>query len=196
MNLPRCLILLVLTASTTYLCSSCSKEPDKTSEAAVTVVDHAAAWESRNKSGLEALSNKDLSQAETDLVAGLSDAEACGSKDPRVAVSLNNLASLYESKKMYSQCTAYLKRSRDLFRNAYGDNYPAIAITLKNQARVLGEEGKYAEAEPFYKDAIARFEKSKSTELSTTLTDYADLLRHLKKNTEADSVDKKAATLK
>ena len=62
---------------------------------------------------------------------------------------------------MFDQCGAYLRRSRELFKKAYGENNPMIPVTLKNEARILTKQHKYDESLPLYEEAIKGMEKQK-----------------------------------
>ncbi|HEY9731211.1 MAG TPA: tetratricopeptide repeat protein [Drouetiella sp.] len=134
--------------------------------------DHAKTWDSKNKAGLAAMTSGDLDEAEKSLVDGLKEAEECGQDDVRVAVSLNNLASLYEKKKMYSQCAGYLQKARKIFRKAYGDMNESIPVTERNEARILTKQEKWAESLPLYEEAIRYMEMLKSRDLEDVRKEY------------------------
>ncbi len=120
-----------------------------------------------------------MDTAEKDLVAGLKEAEECGQEDPRVAVSLNNLASLYENKKMYSQCANYLQKARKLFRKAYGDKNEMIPVTERNEARILTKQDKWAESLPLYEEAIRYMEMMNSKDLADVKKEYEEAKSHV-----------------
>lgn len=147
--------------------------------------EHAVSWQEHNKSGLDAMSAGDLDKAEKNLVAGLKEAEECGPEDVRVAVSLNNLASLYEQKKMYSQCASYLQKARKIFRKAYGDRNEMIPVTERNEARIYAKEGKWAQAVPLYAEAIRYMEMMKSKELADVKKEYAEAKSHIASKPES-----------
>lgn len=136
--------------------------------------EHATIWDQKNKAGLAALTSGDLEAAEKNLVAGLKEAEECGPEDVRVAVSLNNLASLYEKKNMYSQCAGYLQKARKIFRKAYGDMNESIPVTERNEARILTKQGKWAESLPLYQEAIRYMEMLKSKDLDDVKKEYEE----------------------
>lgn len=136
--------------------------------------EHARDWDQNNKAGLAALTSGDLDAAEKNLVAGLKEAEECGPEDVRVAVSLNNLASLYEKKKMYTQCAGYLQKARKIFRKAYGDMNESIPVTERNEARILTKQGKWAESLPLYAEAIRYMEMLKSKDIDDVKKEYEE----------------------
>ncbi|CAN5163425.1 hypothetical protein BH10CYA1_BH10CYA1_58000 [soil metagenome] len=181
MKLPSLPTAVLLTLATLAL-AACNP-PEKVARAKLDpkeiAAEHAAVWEQKNKSGLAAMTSGNLDSAEKDLVAGLKEAEECGQEDPRVAVSLNNLASLYESKKMYSQCAAYLQKARKLFRKAYGDKNEMIPVTERNEARILTKQEKWAESLPLYEEAIRYMEMMHSKDLEDVKKEYAEAKSHV-----------------
>ncbi len=180
MNLQQLPTLVFISALALTFCASCKPNSEKIQLSPEKVAaEHAAVWQAKNKTGLAALASNDLDKAESDLVEGLREAEACGPDDPRVAVSLNNLASLYESKKMYSQCASYLHRSRELFRKAYGNYNQMVPVTERNEARILTKQGKWAESIPLYEEAIKAMETQKSRDLVDVKKEYAEALKHI-----------------
>lgn len=155
--------------------------------------DHAKAWDSNNKAGLAAMTSGELDVAEKNLVDGLKEAEECGQDDVRVAVSLNNLASLYEKKKMYSQCAGYLQKARKIFRKAYGDMNESIPVTERNEARILTKQEKWVESLPLYEEAIRYMEMLKSRDLEDVRKEYALAKSHVPSNSVAKPTAKPAA---
>ncbi len=149
--------------------------------------EHAQEWEKDNKAGLAAMTSGDLDAAEKSLVAGLKEAEECGQEDVRVAVSLNNLASLYEKKKMYSQCSGYLQKARKIFRKTYGNMNESIPVTERNEARILTKQEKWAEAIPLYEEAIRYMEMLKSKDLDEVKTEYEEAKKHLTNSAPSSS---------
>lgn len=141
--------------------------------------ENANTWQEKNKAGLAALSAGRLDDAERELVAALKAAEECGPDDERVAVSLTNLASLYENKKMYGQCAGYLQKARKLFRQKYGDSNQLIPVTERNEAHILTLQNKWAESIPLYEDAVKRMEKLGSKDLAEVKKEYEEAMHHV-----------------
>lgn len=183
------LVTLALTA-----CSPTEKPTNVKLDPKEIAAGHAAVWQEKNKAGLAAMTNGNLDAAEKDLVAGLKEAEECGQEDPRVAVSLNNLASLYENKKMYSQCASYLQKARKLFRKAYGDKNEMIPVTERNEARILTKQEKWAESLPLYEEAIRYMEMMKSKDLEDVKKEYAEAKSHVTTKQSASTGSETAAT--
>jgi tetratricopeptide (TPR) repeat protein len=171
---------LLISAMTITALASCAPKTERLQlDPKEVAAEHAHVWEDKNKSGLAALGRNDLDVAEKDLLEGLKEAEACGPENERVAVSLNNLASLYENKKMYTQCARYLQQSRELFKKNYGEHNAFIPVTERNEARVLTKQNKWAESLPLYESAIKAMDDQKSTELADVKREYAAAQKHV-----------------
>jgi tetratricopeptide (TPR) repeat protein len=160
-------------------CSPPTKMSDVKLDGKEIAAQHAIIWQEKNKSGLAAMTKGDLDTAEKDLVAGLKEAEECGQEDERVGVSLNNLASLYEEKKMYSQCAGYLQKARKIFRKTHGDKTELIPITERNEARILTKQDKWAESLPLYEESIRYMEMMNSKDLADVKKEYAEAKSHV-----------------
>lgn len=75
---------------------------------------------------------------------------------------------------------------------------PKLPTTLNNLANCLRQQGRYQEAEPLYKQAIAIKEKSAghlSKDLVILLENYAKLLRLSGRTAEADRVEQRAQAI-
>lgn len=191
---PVTTVLLSLVTVALAACSPPEKPITVKLDAKEIAAQHAVDWQEKNKSGLAAMTNGDLDKAEKDLVAGLKEAEECGQEDPRVAVSLNNLASLYENKKMYSQCASYLQKARKLFRKAYGDKNEMIPVTERNEARILTKQEKWAESLPLYEEAIRYMEMMKSKDLEDVKKEYAEAKSHVSAKAGSTTESRSAAS--
>jgi tetratricopeptide (TPR) repeat protein len=82
-----------------------------------------------------------------------------GPKHPKVATSLNNLASLYKSQGKYAEAEPLYLRSLAIREKPLGENHPDVAQSLNNLASLYKSQGKYAEAEPLYLRSLAIIEK-------------------------------------
>ena len=183
------LLVLVILAS---MCSSCYRRPELKTLDTLSSVDHIARWDRFNDAGLRALTGNDLDQAERDFTRALIEADSCGLDNPRLGISLNNLATVYEKRQQYTLCMSYLSRAKDLFQKVNGSDDPAIAKVLRTQGRVYAETGNYYQAESLYLDAVLRMIKHRMPEAPQATREYAEVLRHLNRRKEADSFDKTA----
>jgi tetratricopeptide (TPR) repeat protein len=79
-----------------------------------------------------------------------------------------------------------------------GRDDPKVAQTCINLANCLRQQGKFADAEPLYKRAIAVKERNfhpLHMELVPVLENYAKMLRAAGRDAEADKLDLKAKTI-
>ncbi|HEY3135428.1 MAG TPA: tetratricopeptide repeat protein [Blastocatellia bacterium] len=74
---------------------------------------------------------------------------------------------------------------------------PALATTLYGLARSFRDQGRYDEAEPLFKRALAIQEKAipDHPDLIETLNDYADLLRKMNRGADASQLEARAAQI-
>ena len=80
-----------------------------------------------------------------------------------------------------------------------GPEHPHVATVLANLAELYSDEGKYAQAEPLYRRALAIREKVLGPEhpaIAPLLANYATLLRATGRQEEAASLEARIATLR
>lgn len=70
-----------------------------------------------------------------------------GPVHPNVALSLGNLAELYEAQKEYSKAEPLYKRSLDIMEKEFGQNSPFLVPTLLNMASLYNNIGRKDEAQ-------------------------------------------------
>jgi tetratricopeptide (TPR) repeat protein len=76
--------------------------------------------------------------------------------------------------------------------------HPDIAVTLNSMAGLLRDQGRFAEAEPLYRRALAIRERAlgpDNTSVGETLKDYAELLRRTGRAREAAALEERAARI-
>ena len=81
----------------------------------------------------------------------------------------------------------------------FGEQDPRLAASLNNLALLYYAQGQYAEAEPFYQRSLAIWEKALGPEhpdVATILENYADLLRELDRNREAEELEERARAIR
>ena len=74
-----------------------------------------------------------------------------------------------------------------------------MALSLNNLALLYKDQGRYAEAEPLYKRALAIWEKALGPEhphVATILENYAALLRKTERTTEATKMEARAKAIR
>ncbi len=81
---------------------------------------------------------------------------------------------------------------------ALGPEHPDVATSLNNLAELYNAQGRYAEAEPLYKRALAIWEKVLGPEhpnVVAGLENYAALLRETGRSAEADKLEARAKVI-
>lgn len=117
--------------------------------------DPSARWEKESAKASEAFQEGRYAEAETLLTAALKEAESFETEDPRLVVTLNNLARLYDDQKKYAEAESLYRRILAIDEKTLGPDNPNMATTLYRLATLKQAQGKYAEAEPFYQRALA-----------------------------------------
>ena len=106
----------------------------------------------------------------------------------RLPATLDQLAKAYFAAKKYSPAEAALERSLAVGRKRLGPGHPSAARTLSYLATVKTTQGKLADAQRFYEQAMETIEGAYGKEpvvLAPVLEDYAALLRLRKRDAEA-----------
>ena len=83
-----------------------------------------------------------------------------GPDHPDTALSLNNLAELYDSQGAYAKAEPLLIRALAINKKALGPDHPDTATSLNNLAGLYDSQGAYAKAEPLYLRALVIREKA------------------------------------
>jgi len=81
--------------------------------------------------------------------------QVLGPEHPDTALSLNNLAMLYDSQGKYEQAEPLLQRALAIQEQVLGPEHPGTALSLNNLAMLYNAQGKYEQAEPLYQRALA-----------------------------------------
>jgi tetratricopeptide (TPR) repeat protein len=72
-----------------------------------------------------------------------------------VAVTLTNLASLYDTQARFADAEPLIKRSLTIEEKTLGPDHPAVAASLTALAILYQNQGRYTDAEHLYKEALA-----------------------------------------
>ena len=112
-------------------------------------------WDDENVSGAQLYQQGKYSEAEQAFRAALEAAEKLGPADTRVAVVLNNLASLCHNQRKLAEAQALYERALTIRRDALGQHYPMVAQSLNNLSSLYRELGRHEEAEQFSTQAVA-----------------------------------------
>jgi tetratricopeptide (TPR) repeat protein len=110
-----------------------------------------------------------------------------GSEHPETAVSLSNLALLYQRQGKYAQAERLLQCACLISELALGATHPEMAVSLNNLAGLYYDQGKYMKAKPFYQRALAISERALGREHPQTQgfrENYRLLLRRMEHKTK------------
>ena len=91
-------------------------------------------WQGENERGARLYQHGRYAEAEQAFRTALQAAEHCGPTDTRVALVLNNLASLCHNQRHLAEAQARYQRALALRRQAYGPHHPVVAQSLNNLA--------------------------------------------------------------
>ncbi|MDX2229908.1 MAG: tetratricopeptide repeat protein [Leptolyngbyaceae cyanobacterium bins.349] len=112
-----------------------------------------------------------------------------GERHPDVALSLNNLASLYSAQGRYSEAEPLDRRSLQIRETQLGKDHSDIANSLNNLALLYWNQGRYSEAEPLFRRSLqileTRLGKDHPT-VATSLNNLALLYRTQGRYSEAE----------
>lgn len=110
---------------------------------------------------------------------------------------LEEQTQLYRNQGKYIEAEPVCKRLLAIQEKRFGPDSANLADTLDNLAVIYCKQGKYAEAEPLYKRAIkldGTFGSNK--ELTTDISNLANVLNSLGKHVDVDDVQKKALSIR
>ncbi|WP_165220514.1 tetratricopeptide repeat protein [Aquisphaera insulae] len=118
-----------------------------------------------------------------------------GPNHPRVAIGLNNLATLLQDTDRVAEAEPLMRRALAIDEAIYGPDHPRVAIGLNNLAALLRDTDRMAEAEPLMRRALAIDEASHRPDysrLSKELNNLAALLRNTNRLAEAEPLMRRA----
>jgi tetratricopeptide (TPR) repeat protein len=113
-----------------------------------------AGWEELAAKGRTLRDQSRYAEAEDCLRSALSAAEEFGSTDPRVAESLNDLATLVQIRGSYNEAESLFRRAVTIWNQHSGDYRLELAVGLCNLANALRLKEQFAEAERLQLQAI------------------------------------------
>lgn len=151
-----------------------------------------ALWENYIRSGKSFTKLHDFDQGERMLKAALKVAEEWGPKDPRLGVTLNNLARLYQTQGRFDEAEAVFKRALAIAESERGPDHVDTAVGLSNLASLYSACKRYDRAEPLFVRALAVMEKAMGPDhpaVATILTNYAAMLRRSDRVSKAEELE-------
>ncbi len=103
------------------------------------------------------------------------DEKQYGPDHPQVAVSLSNLARLYQDIGMPDRALPLYERALVIDQKAFGDDHPAVARDVSNVAGLYYGSGAYEQAQPLYEQALAIDRKTYGSEHPAVAQDWTNL---------------------
>ncbi len=125
--------------------------------------------------------------------------EALGPDHPDVAIGLHNLGNLYRNRGDYERAAPYYRRSQAIWEGAFGSDHPYLVESHKEQAVLYGALGDTRRAEREHRRAVAMAERLygvESPQVADLLEAYTAFLRESDRQTEADSLEARAAGIR
>ena len=152
-----------------------------------------------NQTGLYLHERADYREAEPLYQRSLAIWEkALGPDHPDVALSLNNLAALYDSQGRYADAEPLYRRALAIDEKALGADHPGLATDLNNLAALYDSQGRYREAEPLYQRSLAIREKAfgpDHSEVATSLNNLALLYKTQRRYKQAEALYQRALAI-
>jgi tetratricopeptide (TPR) repeat protein len=126
------------------------------------------------------------------------DERLLGDGHPRVAVHLNNLATLLLATKRMREAEPLMRRALVIDEQSYGNSHPAVGRDLNSLALLLKATGYLSEAEPLMRRALAIDEQSFGRDhpvVAIKLNNLARLLMDTKRLLEAEPLTWRALAI-
>jgi tetratricopeptide (TPR) repeat protein len=159
----------------------------------------AGLWQRSVEGAKAAYQQKDYAKSERLLQTALREAEKFGVDDPRLAVTLHNLANLAATQGKAAEAEPLDRRALAILEKVRGPDHSQTAVVRLGLADLLAGQGRDAEAEADYRGALRAFEKVLGPGhpiVATTLERYAALLRRTGRTAEAEQLEARARKTK
>jgi|688.fasta_scaffold207477_2 tetratricopeptide (TPR) repeat protein len=141
------------------------RRPEPVGEATLKLTFGARDWWHYKELAELAARNGNYSQAEAMWLAALIECNNSPDVDiedhERLAVTLDNLASLYYSLGRYEQAELFCKRAFDVVMTAYGSENSKVASCLNNLAGIYYNQKRYEKALPICIEVLGLYKKLK-----------------------------------
>lgn len=124
---------------------------------------------------------------------------ALGPEHPRIAVSLNNLALLYQVQSRYADAEPLYKRSLEINETTFGPDHPQVALSLGNLATLYFVQDRYTDAEPHFRRSLAIYEKALGPDhldVAISLNGLAGLYDHQGRYSDAEPLFKRSLAIR
>lgn len=127
------------------------------------------------------------------------DEKSLGPEHPGTANTLHNLASLYRRQEKYEEAESLFKRALAIRERMLGPDHFVTAHSFLGLAYIYSNQGKYEQAESLYQHTLKIFEETLFPDhplIAGILEDYASLLRKMKRNEEAATLEERARAMR
>ena len=114
-----------------------------------------ASWEQAMQRGKQLWMQGNLTEAEAVLEGVLRQANVSGRDDPRVAMTLNGLGSVYQDMGRYGEAEQSYRSAVLALEKTHGKDDPTLASALHNLADLYMETGQYEKAEPLLRQSLS-----------------------------------------
>ncbi len=134
-------------------------------------------WELNNHQGLSYLKTSDLTKAQAKFQLALNEAKNCGVNDLRIAITLNNIAGVYELQHNYPAAIDVLEKASNIAKA--NQNTTVWLNSQYNLARLLALDGQNKLSLILYKEVFSELKsrnKAYGLNINKVYTEYLDLL--------------------
>ena len=156
-------------------------------------------WKTYNEAGLQAYKQSRLAEAEKFFSSAVKAATAVEYGGTRHAVSLLNLATIYETQGRYNDAErAYTESIRMLEKKVKEDD-PLVARAFNNLGELYRKQGRYIEAEPLLQGALEKKTKALGPDhpdVVPTLSNLAALFASQGRYTQAEPLYQRALAIR
>lgn len=155
-------------------------------------------WRRHSQSAENAFFDGNYIYAEKQFLAAISKAEAFGTRDPRLASALTDLASFYYFVGRYRNAETLIKRALTIERATLGAGHPRIATSMFDLVNVYVADSRFGEAKSVAERALAIQTQALGTghrNLAYGLDIYASALEKAGRTTQAAATRHRADEL-
>ncbi len=154
------------------------------------IAAQASSWQGDMDAADAAYLRGDHAGAEKLLLAAVARAEGFGSRDPRLARSLNNLAELNRVQRRYADAEATHRRALAIIEKTLGPESSEVATSLNNLALLYHLQGRHGEAGPLYQRALAIREKAFGPEHPAVAQSLNNMAAHARDQLRYDEAER------
>jgi tetratricopeptide (TPR) repeat protein len=148
-------------------------------------------WRELVEAGTAAYIRRRLSEAEVKFLQAVDEAEKISPDGHEMAVSRNNLAALYHSQGKYAFAESHYEKALQINKKIYGEESLECARNIYNLAVTKSASQHFEEACELYKQSLSLKERllgRDHADLKAHIAQYAENLRRLKRDQEADAL--------